>query len=155
MDVLYSDLEENLDKPMEIFVYNRVTDLVRVAVVMPTNDWGPNGGKEDDDINNSSGSILGAEIAYGYMHSLQHMLSNLLDATDSGSAGKSATAACDEDAATAPAATASESNNSALGLEMEGNAELPVSKVDDIIVANKPILESQHIKVTQSPFGSH
>lgn len=57
MESMYKDLQENIDKPMEWFVYNSKTDSVRIVVVMPTLDWNGDG-------------LLGATIGYGYLHHL-------------------------------------------------------------------------------------
>lgn len=35
-DVLHQELSENLDRPVEFYVYNTDADEVRVAVLMPT-----------------------------------------------------------------------------------------------------------------------
>ena len=56
-DILFEALSANIDKPMEIYVYNSDTDEVRLTVLMPTSDWGGEG-------------ILGASVAHGYLHSL-------------------------------------------------------------------------------------
>lgn len=56
-DILFESLSNNIDKPMEIYVYNSDTDEVRLTVLMPTSDWGGEG-------------ILGASVAHGYLHSL-------------------------------------------------------------------------------------
>ena len=53
--ILYDELNNNIDKPIEFFVYNSATDIVRTAVVMPSTDWGGKG-------------LLGANIGHGYLH---------------------------------------------------------------------------------------
>jgi len=35
-DVLHQELSDNLDRPVEFYVYNTDADEVRVAVLMPT-----------------------------------------------------------------------------------------------------------------------
>ncbi len=35
-DVLFTELKDNLDKPVEFYVYSTETDEVRVVVIMPT-----------------------------------------------------------------------------------------------------------------------
>jgi hypothetical protein len=55
--VLFEELSKNIDKPVEFYVYNSETDEVRVALVMPSDDWGGEG-------------LLGANIAHGYLHKL-------------------------------------------------------------------------------------
>ncbi len=56
-NVLYDTLSSHIDKPIEIYVFNIETDEVRIAVLMPSTDWGGDG-------------ILGASVAHGYMHRL-------------------------------------------------------------------------------------
>lgn len=56
-DVLFNELKNNLDRPVEFYVYNTVNDEVRMVVIMPTEDWGGEG-------------ILGANVAHGYLHKL-------------------------------------------------------------------------------------
>lgn len=56
-DVLYNELKENIDKPVEFYVYNSDRDQVRVVLLMPTVDWGGEG-------------ILGAGVAHGFLHGL-------------------------------------------------------------------------------------
>jgi len=56
-DVLFDELQENLNRPVEFYCYNSTTDQVRVVVIMPSNEWGGQG-------------ILGAQIAHGYLHGL-------------------------------------------------------------------------------------
>lgn len=56
-DILFSELREHLERPVEFFVYNSVSDEVRVVVLMPSEDWGGEG-------------ILGASVAQGYLHRL-------------------------------------------------------------------------------------
>ena len=53
--VLYEELSNHIDKPVEFYVYNSATDVVRTVVVMPNQDWGGEG-------------LLGANIAHGYLH---------------------------------------------------------------------------------------
>lgn len=56
-DVLFQELKQNLDRPVEFYVYNSISDEVRVVVIMPTEDWGGEG-------------ILGASVAHGFLHKL-------------------------------------------------------------------------------------
>ena len=56
-DVLFEELKQSLDKPVEFYVYNCETDEVRVVVIMPSADWGGQG-------------ILGANVAHGLLHGL-------------------------------------------------------------------------------------
>lgn len=56
-EVLYQELKENIEKPVEFYVYNSDRDEVRVILLMPTTDWGGEG-------------ILGANVAYGFLHGL-------------------------------------------------------------------------------------
>ena len=60
MDLLFKDLQENLNKPMELFIWNSEEDKVRIVIIMPSLDWGTN----------NTSSILGATIAHGYLHGL-------------------------------------------------------------------------------------
>lgn len=56
-DVLLLELKQNLDRPVEFYVYNSISDEVRIVIIMPTEDWGGEG-------------ILGANVAHGYLHKL-------------------------------------------------------------------------------------
>ena len=56
-DILFEELSENIDKPVEFYVYNSETDVVRVVVILPNANWGGSG-------------ILGAHVAQGYLHVL-------------------------------------------------------------------------------------
>lgn len=56
-DVLFNELKSNIDHPVEFYVYNAAIDEVRIAVIMPTEDWGGEG-------------ILGASVAHGFLHRL-------------------------------------------------------------------------------------
>jgi S1-C subfamily serine protease len=55
-DDLYSVLQSNLEMPVEFYVYNILTDEVRICVLMPSTQWGGQG-------------ILGASVGVGYLHS--------------------------------------------------------------------------------------
>jgi GRASP55/65 PDZ-like domain len=55
--VLAVVLELNVDKVVELYVYNTNSDKVRVVALMPTWSWGGNG-------------LLGAEVGTGYLHRL-------------------------------------------------------------------------------------
>ncbi len=56
-DVLFDVLKDNLEKPVDFYVYNSATDEVRVVVLMPSSEWGGAG-------------ILGASVAHGFLHGL-------------------------------------------------------------------------------------
>ena len=56
-DALYEELQAHINHPVEFYVYNAVSDEVRIAVIMPSHDWGGEG-------------ILGAGVAQGYLHVL-------------------------------------------------------------------------------------
>jgi hypothetical protein len=64
-DVLYLELKENVDKPVEFYVYNSERDEVRVVLLMPTDDWGGEG-------------ILGAGVAHGFLHGLPSSCCNTI-----------------------------------------------------------------------------
>jgi hypothetical protein len=55
--VLAETLAEHVEEPVEFYVYDSTADTVRVAVVMPSDDWGGDG-------------LLGADAAHGYLHRL-------------------------------------------------------------------------------------
>jgi hypothetical protein len=57
-DVLASVLYEHLDRVVELYVYNSISDVVRVVGLFPTYNW-PNGT-----------GLLGAEVGTGYLHRL-------------------------------------------------------------------------------------
>jgi hypothetical protein len=55
VDALFEELQENIHKTIEFYVYNSISDEVRTVVIMPSNEWGGEG-------------ILGAGVASGYLH---------------------------------------------------------------------------------------
>ncbi|KAG7367611.1 GRASP55/65 PDZ-like domain containing protein [Nitzschia inconspicua] len=57
-DVLAAVLMENIDRVIELYVYNSTTDIVRVVGLLPTYSWGEHN------------SLLGAEVGTGYLHRL-------------------------------------------------------------------------------------
>ena len=57
-DVLARVLRENLDRVVELYVYNSTSDMVRVVGLLPTYSWGDHN------------SLLGAEVGTGYLHRL-------------------------------------------------------------------------------------
>jgi len=57
-DVLARVLHENLDRVVELYVYNSASDMVRVVGLLPTYSWG------------NQDSLLGAEVGTGYLHRL-------------------------------------------------------------------------------------
>eukprot|EP01035_Chromulina_nebulosa_P018235 gene18235-23906_t len=61
VDVLHETLEQNINKPLEVYVYNSNTDEVRTVIIMPNADWG----KGPDEC-----GLLGADVAQGYLHIL-------------------------------------------------------------------------------------
>lgn len=56
-ELLSNVLRANIDRPIEVYVYNCVSDEVRIVVLMPNADWGGQG-------------ILGANVAHGILHVL-------------------------------------------------------------------------------------
>mmetsp|Transcript_34917 Transcript_34917/g.33213 ORF Transcript_34917/g.33213 Transcript_34917/m.33213 type:complete len:321 (-) Transcript_34917:63-1025(-) len=56
-DVLYEEVAANVEAPIEFYVYNSDSDEVRIAVVMPSDQWGGEG-------------LLGAGVAQGFLHGL-------------------------------------------------------------------------------------
>ena len=57
VDHMAALLQQNVDKIVELYVYNSKTDMVRVVALMPTLSWGGRG-------------LLGAEVGTGYLHRL-------------------------------------------------------------------------------------
>ena len=57
-------LQPNMNRVVELYVYNTVTDLVRVVALMPTYNWGSDGAQRR--------GLLGAEVATGYLHRLPY-----------------------------------------------------------------------------------
>jgi hypothetical protein len=55
-------LNENVDRVIELYVYNSSTDVVRVVTLLPSYEWNKNGGK----------GLLGAEVGTGYLHRLPY-----------------------------------------------------------------------------------
>ena len=56
-EILFDELKENVNSPIDFYVYNSESDDVRVCVVMPSSDWGGEG-------------LLGAGVASGLLHAL-------------------------------------------------------------------------------------
>jgi hypothetical protein len=54
---LFEILKNNLEHPLEVFIYNSERDEIRTSIIMPTEQWGGEG-------------ILGASVGYGYLHRL-------------------------------------------------------------------------------------
>lgn len=56
-------LQDNIDRIIELYVYNSNTDIVRVVTLMPSYEW-----------NSKSGGtgIFGAEVGTGYLHRLPY-----------------------------------------------------------------------------------
>jgi hypothetical protein len=55
-DDLHAVLMACIDQPVEFYVYNVLTDEVRICVLMPSTQWGGHG-------------VLGASVGVGYLHS--------------------------------------------------------------------------------------
>jgi GRASP55/65 PDZ-like domain len=55
-------LNDNMDRVIELYVYNSSTDVVRVVPLLPSYEWNKNGGK----------GLLGAEVGTGYLHRLPY-----------------------------------------------------------------------------------
>lgn len=78
-DMLEKELEKKLGKTCKLYIYNSVRDEVRVAIVMPSKDWGVKGANPGD------ASILGAEVGCGFLHRLpEHSCETLGFSTDKG-----------------------------------------------------------------------
>ena len=56
-DILFEELQQNIESPVEFYVYNQDSDDVRTVVLMPSTQWGGEG-------------ILGASVGSGYLHTL-------------------------------------------------------------------------------------
>jgi hypothetical protein len=65
-DVLARVLRENLDRVVELYVYNSESDMVRVVGLLPTYSWGDHN------------SLLGAEVGTGYLHRLPSTCRNTI-----------------------------------------------------------------------------
>lgn len=77
-DSLYQELLNNLDRPIEFYVYNTDTDEVRIVIIMPTEDWGGEG-------------ILGANVAFGFLHILpSHCCETIGKSSESSDSNKAA-----------------------------------------------------------------
>jgi len=74
-DVLYQELMEHIESPVEFYVYNTDTDEVRVVVIMPTDEWGGEG-------------VLGANVAFGYLHVLPSSCCDTIGVSALGDANK-------------------------------------------------------------------
>ena len=55
--MLFEELKNSLDHPLEVYVYNAVSDEVRKVVILPTEEWGGEG-------------ILRASVALSSLHQL-------------------------------------------------------------------------------------
>lgn len=55
IDILFEELQLNINRTMEIYVYSTKTDEVRNVVIMPSDEWGGEG-------------LLGAGLAHGFLH---------------------------------------------------------------------------------------
>ena len=56
-DILFEELKEHIESPIEFYVYNQDSDDVRTVVLMPSTQWGGEG-------------ILGASVGSGYLHTI-------------------------------------------------------------------------------------
>ncbi|OQR93574.1 golgi reassembly-stacking protein [Achlya hypogyna] len=56
---LYDEILDNLDKPLQCYVYSAKTDAVRIVTIVPNDRWGGEGF-----------GFLGAEVGHGYLHRL-------------------------------------------------------------------------------------
>ena len=56
-------LQENIDRIIELYVYNSNTDIVRVVTLMPSYEWNSK---------NGDSGLLGAEVGTGYLHRLPY-----------------------------------------------------------------------------------
>mmetsp|Transcript_8670 Transcript_8670/g.25294 ORF Transcript_8670/g.25294 Transcript_8670/m.25294 type:complete len:136 (-) Transcript_8670:1351-1758(-) len=56
-DILFEEVLQHIDTPLEMYVYNTETDTVRTVVILPTHNWGGEGS-------------LGASVGHGYLHRL-------------------------------------------------------------------------------------
>jgi hypothetical protein len=56
-------LQGNIDRVIELYVYNSNTDVVRVVTLMPSYEWNAKSGGT---------GLLGAEVGTGYLHRLPH-----------------------------------------------------------------------------------
>jgi hypothetical protein len=71
--VLGQVLRQYENTPLELYVYNTETDMVRVVTLLPTTDWGhdeqdnENEENTNDDADADRG-LLGAEVGIGYLH---------------------------------------------------------------------------------------
>lgn len=63
-EMLERELVKYLGKTCKLYIYNSVRDEVRVAIVMPSRDWGRTA------VNASDASILGADVGCGFLHRL-------------------------------------------------------------------------------------
>ncbi len=64
-EVLGDVLLENEDQILEVYVYDTITDIVRVVTLLPSVKWG-------------GGGLLGAEVGRGYLHRLPQACRNTL-----------------------------------------------------------------------------
>ncbi|OQR95550.1 golgi reassembly-stacking protein [Thraustotheca clavata] len=62
---LYDEILDNLDKPLQCYVYNAKTDQVRLVTIVPNDRWGGEGF-----------GFLGAEVGHGYLHRLPEDVRN-------------------------------------------------------------------------------
>jgi len=110
--VLAEALEAHVEDPVEFYVYDSTADTVRVAVVMPSDDWGGDG-------------LLGADAAHGYLHRLPTDCcvstgKSVLSAEVSASSSITTTAGTGTGTGTAPVSNASASAAASVGRDMLG-----------------------------------
>lgn len=128
-DSLQKDLSDNLNKPMELFVWNADEDKVRIVIIMPTTEWG----------SSDQNSMLGAVIGHGYLHGLPSTPSDALAAEGAGNSSVAAGAPPLPPSQAEVAVNGETTENSTgCGSEEEGTKKLPAAP-----------------KASQSPFGSH
>lgn len=71
-EILYDELVEHEESPVEFYVYNSDTDNVRTVLLMPSRQWGGEG-------------LLGASVASGYLHVLPSRCCTTIGSSNDGS----------------------------------------------------------------------
>lgn len=131
MDLLFKDLQENLNKPMELFIWNSETDKVRIVIIMPSLDWGTN-----------NTSILGATIAHGYLHGLPSFptVRSLVD---------------NETSVPAPATRNTDEDSKNSDQNVLNSTDSVTSAVAPVRMSSGEKNNVSVVKSTQSVFGNH
>jgi hypothetical protein len=66
--VLGRVLRQYENMPLELYVYNTESDMVRVVTLLPTTDGGHDEQENDEDNDYADRELMRAEVGIGYLH---------------------------------------------------------------------------------------